>query len=229
MSLSVLRRVFAPAVFMFGLAGVVGAVVAVSAGPAAAQEGSTNLLYRVVAPTGVAAGDTDILVEITAENASNLGAFAFQLTYDPDILDIALDEEGNPLIVRGDFLGSSGREVVCQDPVSQAGVLRMSCITLRMEPQGVDGSGTLATVTFVAKATGTTELALDRLEANEPDATEIRPIDVQGATLEVQDDGGLNWLLWGPIIAIGALAVIGIVAFIVIRARPGDKSTAPAT
>ena len=226
MSLLTLRRVMAPAVFALGLTAL---VLAAAFNTASAQEGSGNLLYRVIAPAEPTDEGVTVPVEIRAENAQNLGAFGFQLTYDPDILEIALDDQGQPLIQRGDFLGSSGREVVCREPVIQAGVLRMSCNTLRMEPAGVDGDGTLATVTFLATGAGTTDLALDRLEANEPDATEIRPIDVQGATLEVQGDSGLNWLIWGPIIAIGALVVIGVIAFVVTRVRPGDKTTAPAT
>jgi hypothetical protein len=195
--------------------------------PAAAQD--SELLYRVVAPESAAEGDQDVIVEIRAENAENLGAFGFQLTYDPDVLELAVDQTGQPLIQRGDFLGSSGREVACPEPVVQSGVLRMSCNTLRMEPAGVDGAGTLATLTFVAVGSGAVDLTLDRPEANEPDATEIRPIALQSATLDVQGEGGMNWLIWGPIIFSGALVIIGVIAFVVTRLRPGDKTTAPAT
>ena len=59
-------------------------------GPAAAQD--SELLYRVVAPESASEGDADIVVEIRAENAENLGAFGFQLTYDPDVLELAVDQ-----------------------------------------------------------------------------------------------------------------------------------------
>ena len=204
------------------------AFCALAVGPAAAQD--SELLYRVVAPESAAEGDADIVVEIRAENAEHLGAFGFQLTYDPDVLEIAVDQAGQQLIQRGDFLGSSGREVACPEPVVQSGVLRMSCNTLRMEPAGVDGAGTLATVTFLAVGSGTIDLTLDRPEANEPDATEIRPIAVQSATLDVKGEGGMNWLIWGPIIVIGALLIIGAIVFAATRMRSGgDKTPATAT
>jgi hypothetical protein len=225
MSHLTLRRIVAPAVLVVGLA----ALALASSGMASAQEGESNLLFRVIAPAEPTDEGTEVPVEIRAENAQNFAAFGFQLTYDPDVLEIAVDDAGQPLIQRGDFLGQSGREVVCREPVVQAGVLRMSCNTLRMEPAGVDGDGTLATVTFLAKGAGTTDLALDRLEANEPDATEIRPIDVQGAAMEVQGDSGMNWLIWGPVIAIGAIAVIAIIAFVATRVRGKPKSAPAAT
>jgi hypothetical protein len=203
------------------------ALCAVLVRPAAAQD--SELLYRVVAPESAAEGDADIVVEIRAENAENLAAFSFQLTYDPDVLQIAEDQAGQPLIQRGDFLGSSGREVACPEPEIQSGVLRMVCTTLRLEPAGADGDGTLATITFLAVGSGNVDLTLERPRANEPDATEINPISVQSATMDVQGEGGMNWLIWGPILFIAALVIIGVIAFVVTRVRPGDKTTAPAT
>ena len=107
----------------------------------------------------------------------------------------------------------------------QSGVVRMSCNTLRMEPAGVDGAGTLATLTFVAVGSGTIDLTLDRPEANEPDATEIRPIAVQSATINVKGGGGMNWIIWGPVIIIGALIIVGAIAFVATRARSGGNKT----
>ena len=89
----------------------IAAFCAVLVRPAAAQD--SELLYRVVAPESASKGDADIVVEIRAENAENLGAFGFQLTYDPDVLELGVGQDGHPLIQRGDFLGSSGREVAC--------------------------------------------------------------------------------------------------------------------
>jgi len=187
-------------------------------GAAGAQ--SDEMLVKVVAPESVGRGADEVVVRIEAENATNLGAFQFQLAYDPDVLQVAVDPQSEkPLIQRGDFLGSTGREVVCPDPESQPGVLRMTCVTLRMEPAGPDGAGTLATVTFTAVNSGSTELTLDRVKANNPDATEITPIQVQSGVLAVKGGSGLNWALWGPIIGIVALVVVGGGAFGAMRLR----------
>jgi hypothetical protein len=188
--------------------------------PANAQDNPDGLLFQVVAPKdAVAKGASDIRVEIRAVNADNLGAFAFQLEFDPDIVEVALDPQTQqPLIQRGDFLGSTGREVACPDPESQRGVLRMTCVTLRLEPDGPDGDGLLANVTFRAVGSGTSPLTLDRVQANNPDATEITPISIQSSAIEVEGGGGMNWLLWGGIIGAGALAAIGA-AFVAMKAR----------
>ena len=202
------------------------ALAVVGSGAVGAQ--TEDLLFKVVAPESVKKGD-DVIVQIEVENAKNLGSFQFQLAYDPDVLQVALDPQGTkPLIERGDFLGSSGREVTCPDPESQPGVLRMVCVTLRMEPAGADGAGTLATVTFNAVGSSSTDLTLDRVKATNPDATEITPIQVQSAALRVKGSGGLNWVLWAPIIGIVALVVIGGGAFAAMRLRGSGGGSEPA-
>ena len=197
-------------------------------GAAGAQ--SDEMLVKVVAPAeSINKGADDVVVRIEAENAKNLAAFQFQLTYDPDVLQVALDPQSQkPLIQRGDFLGTTGREVACPDPESQPGVLRMTCVTLRMEPAGPDGAGTLATVTFAAVNSGSTELTLDRVKANNPDATEITPIQVQSGVLAVKGGSGLNWALWGPIIGVVAAVVVAGGAFAAIRLRGAGSGSAPA-
>ena len=187
---------------------------------ASAQAGTNDLLYTVVAPPEeFDQGATGIVVEVRASNAENLAAFAFQLEYDSEILEVAIDPETQqPMIQRGDFLGSTGREVACNEPASQPGVLRLECVTLRLEPAGPDGDGLLATITFNAIGSGTSPLTLDRVQANNPDATVIDPIAVQSSQVSVKGDSGINWLLWGCIIAVGALAAIAV-AFVGMRLR----------
>jgi hypothetical protein len=197
-------------------------------GSARAQTG--DMLVKVVGPAEtVTKGNENVLVQIAVENADNLASFQFQLTYDPDVLQVAVDPQSNtPLIQRGDFLGSTDREVVCPDPESQPGVLRMVCVTLRLEPEGPDGAGTLATVTFRAVGAGSTELTLDRVKANNPDATPITPIQVQSGALTVKGSSGMNWLMWGPIIGAIAVVVLGAGAFAALRLRGSKSGSAPA-
>jgi len=207
---------------------IVGGLVALP--PAIRGQESEDLLVRVVAPTEAEKDAVDIPIEIRAEHAANLGAFSFQLSYDPDIVQVVTDTNNAPMIQRGDFLGSTGREVACNDPVFQpeSGVLRLLCVTLRLEPDGPDGDGTLATINFRAVGPGTTDLALEDVRANNPDATEITPVGVQSARLTIKGDSGFNWAIWGPVIGIAAAAVIGIAAFAVMRARGGSGGTTAA-
>ena len=205
-------------------------LVLVVAGPAWAGAQTDDMLVKVVVPeVSVKKGAEDVVVEIAVENAKNLASFQFQLTYDPDVLQVAADPQGSkPLVQRGDFLGSTGREVACPDPESQPGVLRMTCVTLRLEPAGPDGAGTLASVTFKAVGSGSTELTLDRVKANIPDATEITPIQIQSGTVTVKGAGTMNWALWGPIIGAAALLIIGGGAFAALRLRGSSSGSAPA-
>jgi hypothetical protein len=181
----------------------------------------------IEAPVEIKSGER-VITLIQAENAKNLAAFQFDLIFDPDVLQVAADPAtGEAQVQRGDFLASSGREVACDDPDIQNGVLRYTCITLRMEPAGAEGSGTLATVVFEAQGSGSTPLTLDNVKANEPDATSILPIQVQSATLSVTGSEGTNWVLWGSIIGAAVVAVLAVAGFAATRLRAGG-SAAPA-
>lgn len=220
------------------------ALLAALAGPAAvnAQEGEgegdlPEMTMRVVVPVEgerVQKGDPEIPVDIVAENATNIASFSFDLSFDPDVIQYVREE-------RGDFLGSTGREVQC-NPVTDsasAGVIRITCVTLRLQPAGPSGSGRLATVYFAPVGSGSTEIALSNARANpvvaelpeEPSAPlpEI-PVSVVNASLEVEGGGGINWMLWIPIIVVGGLAVAGGVGYAALRLRGGaGKPAATAT
>ena len=195
---------------------VVGA--ALVAGPRMSSAQSNEMLIRAVAPEAAAKGDEGIVVLINAENADNIAAFQFDLKFDSDVLEVATGEDGKPLVQRGDFLGSTGREVVCDEPESQSGVVRFVCISLRLEPEGPDGAGTLATVSFNAIGAGATELTLDNVVANEPDATRI-PLQVQGGAITVTGSDSVNWLLWIGLGVAIMVVVLGVATFLVSRSR----------
>ncbi|HXK33356.1 MAG TPA: cohesin domain-containing protein [Dehalococcoidia bacterium] len=220
------------------------ALLATLAGPPAitAQEGGGNedlpeMTMRVVVPLAgerVHEGDPEIPVEVVAENATNIASFSFDLRFDPDVIQYVREE-------RGDFLGSTGREVQC-NPVTDsasAGIVRITCVTLRLEPAGPDGTGRLATVYFSPVGSGSTELALANARAN-PVVSELPddpaaplpeiPVSVVNASLEVEGSGGINWLLWIPIIVVGGLVVAGGVGYAALRMRGGaGKPAASAT
>lgn len=205
------------AIGCLGLALVV--MVAALAWPQESGAQSNELLIRAVAPETAKKGDEGIVVQINAENAANIAAFQFDLKFDSDVLEVATNEaDGKPLVQRGEFLGSTGREVVCDDPESQSGVVRFVCISLRLEPEGPDGAGTLATVSFNAIGAGSTELTLDNVVANEPDATRI-PLQVQGGAITVTGSDGINWLLWIGIGAVVLVVILGAAVAIALRPR----------
>ncbi len=213
-----------------GVAAITACVVAGFAsalGPhhVAAQAGDT--LVRVQPQkTSITEGD-QLAIDVTIENVKNEASIQFDLLYNPSIFQTANagDDPNAGFVQKGDFLGSTNRQVVC-NPVSNEGVVRFTCVTLGVDPPGPDGGGTLATVFLKAIGSGKTDLTLERVAANTVgiDTPEI-PLQVQNATINVSSKGGFNWLLWLPIIVVVVLIIAAAVAFAAMQSR--RRSAAP--
>jgi len=198
-------------------------------GAALAQE--DRVLMSVEPPVeGVEEEGGDFQVNIAVENVTNLAAFQFRLEYDSSIIKYVSVEEAP-------FLGSSGREVMCPDPFNEAGDLGFNCFTLGPPVSvggvaGSDGSGVLASVTFSPVAAGETALDLTEVilvaaEIDERgDPVEIETA-VQGASLDVKSTGGFAWILWGPIIGVVAVIIVGGIAYVVVVRRRGAATAGP--
>jgi len=91
----------------------------------------------------------------------NLGAYEFTLSYDPQIIQYVSAENGS-------FLGSSGREIYCLGAEPHPTSVHLTCLTLGGEPDGPNGSGVLATVTFAAAQLGDSALTLDEATLTDP-------------------------------------------------------------
>ncbi len=83
-------------------------------------------------------------VDVMVDNTTKLGGFEFVLSYDPAVL------QANTAVL-GDFLGSTGRAAVPVGPTidSVAGRISFGAFSFG-SAAGPNGSGKLATVTFVA-------------------------------------------------------------------------------
>jgi Cohesin domain len=208
---------------MLGIAIVLASMV----GGAAAQTDQARI--SVDAPTEqIKKGDPDFQVNILAANVTNLAAFQFSLAYDPSVIKYVGVEGGS-------FLGSTGRETQCLDPKVDTGnpeVLRYNCVTLgppvsvQGAKAGPNGSGVLATITFSPIGNGSTGLDLQegRMIAAELDDKGM-PVEmtttIENGTIAVGSNGSGSSLMI-PAIAGGAVAVvvvIGLVVFVVMRAR----------
>jgi hypothetical protein len=197
-----------------------GALFAATATNITAQEGGGTTL-RVVAPAeDIKEGDDAVPFEIHVDNAENLASFQFVMQYRDDVFEFAGAQQGP-------FLSSTEREVVCQEPISDAGSTRFTCITLRLEPEGATGSGHLATITLNATGSGSTDVTLDRVQLLHVDeeASQIEGVTVQPATVDVASSGGTNWLMWIGIIAVAAIVIVGGGAFAAMRMRNGTASS----
>lgn len=182
-----------------------------------ARAQSSDTAISVVPPGDpVKEGDAPVTIAVSASNVKNLAAFEFLLLYDGDIFDYESYQ-------KGDFLGSTGREVVCNE-VSDTGAFKLNCVTLRQAPPlGPDGSGILATIQLKPKGSGTSELTLDKIKFSAADetATTIPVPVVNNSSVEVAASSGTNWLMWGLIIGAVAVVAIGAITFGVSRTRGG--------
>jgi hypothetical protein len=115
----------------------------------------------------------EFTVDIVVNNVSELGAYEFEIHFDPIRLDFISVENGT-------FLGSTGRTVSCIAPLIGVGSVRYACATLGPSPAGPSGSGVLATLTFSAVNAGSSDLPLVLASL----------ADISGAEIQVTGFGG---------------------------------------
>jgi hypothetical protein len=186
----------------------VGAIALSSA--AYAQSGTAVVTVTAAAKAPLDGGDMQI--QLGVSDVKNLGGFQFVLTVDSKVLQPVS-------VTKGEFLGSSGREVFCPEPTVDSESVRLSCVTLREQPAGADGSGTLAIVTLKPEAAGASDLALSHVRLLQPDGTEIPAKTVDGKlTVTAADDSSKNWLIIGGVAA-GAVLIVGAGGAFAIRRR----------
>jgi hypothetical protein len=146
-----------------GILGVGLLIAAVSAARSPndtiAAQGATVSL--VPSSQNVQIGET-FTVDVVIDNATNLAAYEFRITYDPNILKI----EG---VTQTDFLRSTGRGVMCP-PIGDEAARKTTdawfgCATINKGAgPPVGGSGVLAHISFSARGPGLTYLTFVKLE-----------------------------------------------------------------
>ncbi len=172
---------------------LVAGLAAGAPAPIGAQQGDP--LIRVVLPeTGVKTSDESFDIRLDAENIETLGAFQFRIAYDALILEYVS-------IAKGEFLSSTDRVVICNEPTREASALRYECISLGESPPGPSGAGTLATITFRPLTTGTSPLSLSDVQLLRPDGNPF-PTDIVDGGIQVKSKSS-NTTLY---IVVGAVA-----------------------
>jgi general secretion pathway protein D len=140
------------------------ALVTLVAAPSARAQ---NTSVQLEVPSGpIGADDAPFTVQVLVEDVTNLGAFEFDLRYEPSVVGLTNVE-------MGPFLGSSGRRVQCLDPQMAAGSVHFVCVTIGATPAGPDGSGVIATLTFDPAADGSSFLRFGDTVLAGPDGQPI--------------------------------------------------------
>jgi len=137
--------------------------------------GAQAASVRLEVPSGpIGADDPPFAVQVIADDVTNLGAFEFDLLYQPSTVNLVNVEVGP-------FLGSSGRRVQCLDPQMAAGSVHFVCVTIGATPAGPDGSGVIATLTFDPTANGSSFLRFGETVLAGPDGQPIPATTADGS------------------------------------------------
>ena len=134
---------------------------------------------RIEPADSVVGPNETFVVQVVIEEADDLGAFQFNLAYDPSILQVTE-------AVLGDFLESTGRSVVPIGPeVNNAeGRVTFGAISFGSGP-GPSGTGVLATITCIAQGEGSTALGLQAVQVLDTQAS-AQPVTAQGGQVVVR-------------------------------------------
>ena len=106
----------------------------------------------------VGGGDTFTL-HLSTDNMTDLAGWQADITFDPNVLRVDRVNEGNFLKQKG------GRTHFGKGTINNQKGKINSLSSTRISEGGADGEGTLLSVTFTAKATGETRVALRRFHA----------------------------------------------------------------
>jgi hypothetical protein len=129
-----------------------------------AASGDNPTLSMTAFPASVCAGDPAVNVQISLAGVTNLGAYEWQLAFDPNVVTFVSATNGAFPSDPG-LLGSTGRIPSCQAPILppsqdlEPGNVRFGCATGGPTPPGPTGGGLLSTVTFQPAADGAPNIA----------------------------------------------------------------------
>jgi hypothetical protein len=186
-------------------------------GPLNATRAQTGqAVVRVVTPSdSVTKSNNRVEVSINVENVTNLAGFQFVLTVDPAVFKTLAASKTR-------FIGLTDRAIACGDPTIEAAAVRLACVTLGEKPAGVDGSGTIATVTLQPLAEGASDIVLARVKLVHPDGTEL-PSTVANARLKVT--GSPWWTTTRILLASGGAVLVALTALATVRRARGRVTT----
>jgi Cohesin domain len=133
-----MRRVISLSVMGVTIAAI--CLVATQVSPAVIAEGNGTVVKVDPANQTIPLPGENFTVDIRVDDVANLGAFQFDLVFDPAVVQFQSFTEGP-------FLKSSGRPTFCMSSDITAGTKRYGCASGGAQT-GPDGSGVLVTVTF---------------------------------------------------------------------------------
>jgi general secretion pathway protein D len=151
------------------------ATVAMPRREALAAPGQARVFLR--GPTLVKAGE-EFVVEVDVDSLHDLYSAPFFLNFPPQLCTFTRVEEGG-------FLGSGGQPTIFTSSANQKNGQLIIGTKQGNAGTGASGSGTLARVVFTAKAAGSGDLSLDRINFRDPSGSRL-PVAAEGLRIEVR-------------------------------------------
>ncbi len=133
---------------------------------------SAPMTLSVTPPSVTQAVGSTFTVSVVASNAHDLAAVPLQMQFDPHVLTLVNVDSGP-------FLGKGGLDVALVHRDEGNGAVTISAMR-PPKANGVDGQGTVCTLTFKALAPGKSNLALTRIGARDSQQNRIAAVGVQG-------------------------------------------------
>jgi Cohesin domain/PEP-CTERM motif len=150
-----------------------------------------------VNPSPAGVGNT-VLVDVNISGAVDLYAYQFSLLFNPAVLQATTSAEGS-------FLGTGGTTFFVAGTVDNTlGAVNFTLGTLLGLLPGVNGSGTLATLSFNAAALGSSTLGFRDVLLLDSELLEMAPT-LQGGVVTVVPEPS-TWLMFG----LGLAGVAGL-------------------
>ena len=118
-------------------------------------------------------------IDLNLQNVQNLGAYEFNLTYNPSVVHV-------DSISNASFLGSTNRTVVTLDPPNSdnsTGTASYGAFTFGTA-SGPDGNGTISQMSLTGVGPGNSDLFLNTISVTDIDGTLI-PISISPASLTI--------------------------------------------
>ena len=125
-------------------------------------------------------GGEPFTLDVVIAGVRDLGAFEFDVLYDPAVVWVTD-------VQMGDFLGGTDRSVVPLGPEidNDAGMVAFGGFTFG-EPPGPDGSGRLATIICQGRGAGTTGVTLVDVKVVDTRAALLTPLATLDGSVTVQ-------------------------------------------
>lgn len=177
------------ALILFLLALLLAGGMAWSASPAVAQ----GTVLRVVAPGGTLDGARGFNVQVNVEGAANLGAYEFDVVYNPQVVGLESATPSRFLGVTANCNPNVARCVLSLGPLTPAAGRKSVGAYTYGTGNGPSGNGTLVTLRFTPVKAGSSPIQLEKALVTDTAANPMVPTTV-GSSVTVGSPAFRFWL-----------------------------------